>query len=103
MKSYKQWSANDRVRMSKLSKKAIADGEIPKPAKCNRCGRKEGEVTMQYHNHDYSHPTDHLEPVCKGCHFMLHKRFSEPVKSAEYFERLWLKRYKENINDPSNR
>lgn len=95
MKSYKKWSAEDRLAMAKISKEAIANGEIPsaKELNCNRCGRREPEVTMQYHNHDYSHPTQFLEAVCKGCHYMLHKRFSEPNQSAEYFERLWLRKF----------
>lgn len=101
MKAYKQWSASDRTAMAKVSKQLIADGVIP-PAielSCNRCGRKHPEVTMHYHNHDYSHPIDFLEAVCKGCHYMLHKRFSEPVKSAEYFEKLWLRRFKEGVDE----
>jgi hypothetical protein len=88
MKSYKGWSPAERTAMDKLMKKAIAEGEIPPPTVCNRCKQDKGII--QYHSHDYSHPTKYLEPLCWRCHMMTHRRFSNPLEVCEYFEEVWL-------------
>ena len=94
MKAYKKWSPKERLQSLRKSKKAIEMGEIPPPTKCNRCGKTKGRI--EYHNHNYSHPTQYLEAVCAPCHRMLHRRFKDPLLVAEYFETMWLRRFKEN-------
>ena len=67
----------------KLTKAAIASGEIPKPHKCNRCGQTQGII--DYHNEDYSHPTKFLEQLCFVCHMIHHSERRNPVGRKNYF------------------
>lgn len=92
MNDYKQWSATERQKSLALTNKAIANGEIPSPTKCNRCTATHKK--MHYHNHDYSDHIKYLEAVCITCHRMLHRRFKDPLTVCEYFEQLWLMKHK---------
>lgn len=47
---------------------------IPNCKTCSVCG---GTNTIHYHCEDYLRPLD-ARPICKSCHFALHKRFSQP-------------------------
>lgn len=77
MKDYKnefgEWTERERLASLKLTKKAIADGEIPDPRElgCRVCGKKTGRI--DYHNWNYNHPTKYLEAMCQGCHTMYHR------------------------------
>ena len=73
MKRFKNWSAAERRKSGEKTYEAIQKGKIPKPSKCNRCGQTEGII--DYHNHDYSHPTKFLEQMCVRCHMMYHSVF----------------------------
>lgn len=64
------WSPAERMASLKKTKEAIAKGIIPPATKCNRCGQTRGII--QYHNHDYSSPTEFLEALCWRCHMMFH-------------------------------
>jgi hypothetical protein len=70
MKKYKQWTESERRKSLYKTRKAIAEGLIEKPKKCNRCGRTRG---VKYHNHDYSDPIKYLEPLCSRCHLKEHR------------------------------
>jgi hypothetical protein len=83
MKSYKGWSAEQRMESFRKTMKAIEDGVIPKAHTCNRCGQKEGII--QYHNEDYSDPIKYLEMLCWRCHMMHHSKKRNPEAVANYF------------------
>lgn len=93
MKDYKQWTASERQKSHRLLKKAISDGDVPEPTKCNRCDVSYSIRKIQYHTHDYSHPTKFIEPVCIICHRKIHK-LSTDSKEIAYFEQLWLMKHK---------
>jgi hypothetical protein len=71
MRDYKEWTGKERLASLKKTKTAIAEGIIPPPTKCNRCGKTTGRI--DYHNHDYSDPIKYLEQICQGCHTRLHR------------------------------
>lgn len=79
----RKFSPQERKASSVKSRKAVADGEIPKPEKCNRCGQTEGYVS--YHNHDYAHHTKYLECLCWRCHAMWHSKHFAPRAVEAYF------------------
>jgi len=81
---YKQWTGAQRAAMAQKTKAAREAGEIPYPSKCNRCGQVEGII--QYHNHDYSHPTKFLEELCWRCHMVHHSRYINPQACIDYWE-----------------
>ena len=87
MKSYKGWSAAQRGASYKKTKEAIERGEIPPPTKCNRCGQTQGII--QYHNHDYSHPTKYLEMLCWRCHMILHSIRRAPYAVNDYWSEMF--------------
>jgi hypothetical protein len=84
MRSYKQWSGEERLASLKKTKAAISRGEIPPATKCQRCNQTKGII--QYHNHDYSDPIKYLEPLCWRCHMMLHSEHRWPDAVKRYFE-----------------
>lgn len=84
MKSYKGWTAAQRSASLRKTKAAIEAGEIPPPTKCNRCGQTQGII--HYHNHDYSHPTEHLEALCWRCHMVHHSKRRAPYACIDYWE-----------------
>jgi hypothetical protein len=87
--NYKQWSGAERDRSYRLTVKAIKAGEIP-PATdlgCNRCKQTEGII--HYHNHDYSHPTKYLEPLCWRCHMILHSIRRNPEAVNDYWSEIF--------------
>jgi len=86
MKSYKGWTAEQRMESLKKTKAAIRRGEIPPPTKCNRCGQTEGII--QYHNENYNHPTKYLEPLCWRCHMVLHSEHRAPEACKKYWEEI---------------
>jgi hypothetical protein len=73
MRDYKQWTAKERLASLKLTKKAIAEGVIPSPKDCSRCGKSSKQGVIDYHNPDYSDPVKYLIPFCRGCHVKLHR------------------------------
>lgn len=84
MKSYKGWTKEQRLASLKLTKAAIARGEIPPAKKCNRCGQTQGII--QYHNEDYSHPTKYLESLCQRCHLVHHSARRAPEACKRYWD-----------------
>jgi hypothetical protein len=70
MKRYRGWTGKERLKSLHKTRKAIEDGLIPKPKKCNRCGGTRG---VRYHNRDYSDPTKYLEALCTRCHLKEHR------------------------------
>lgn len=84
MASYKGWTAEQRLASLKLTKAAIASGEMPKPTKCEICGQDKGII--QYHNEDYSHPTKYLRQMCWRCHMIHHSAHFAPVQAKVYFD-----------------
>jgi hypothetical protein len=88
--NYKQWSSAERDAMYRHTVKAIQNGEIPHAADlgCNRCKQTEGII--HYHNHDYSHPTKYLEPLCWRCHMILHSIKRNPEAVNDYWTSIFL-------------
>ena len=87
--SYKQWSEAERNASFRKTKKAIADGDIP-PAKvlgCNRCKQTKGVI--DYHNHNYDHPTKYLEALCYTCHMVHHNFHNNPQGCMDYWDRVF--------------
>jgi hypothetical protein len=84
MKSYKGWTGEERTRSLKKTNEAIRKGIILPAKKCNRCGQEEGII--HYHNHDYSDPIKHLEPLCWRCHMILHSEHRAPEACRSYWE-----------------
>jgi len=82
-KDGRRFSPEQRKASAKLTKAAVARGEIPKAEKCNRCGQTEGYVS--YHNHDYASPTEFLESLCFRCHIVYHSEHFAPKECAAYF------------------
>lgn len=84
MSSYKGWTGEERLKSLALTKKAIADGVIPKPTVCEWCGQDKGII--QYHNENYSHPTKYLKSLCWRCHMIHHSRHFAPEQCKAYFD-----------------
>lgn len=70
----------------RLTKKAIAEGVIPKATVCNRCGQDQGIV--MYHNHDYSDPIKYLESLCWRCHMVIHSEHINKEACDKYWEEI---------------
>lgn len=83
MRDYKGWTHAQRMASLYKTKKAIAQGIIPPPTVCNRCGQTEGLI--DYHNHDYSDPIIFLEPLCYRCHMVLHCEYRAPEICMKYW------------------
>lgn len=84
MKHYKKWTPKERRASYQKTKKAIREGVIPPPTKCNRCGQTEGII--HYHNHDYSDPIKYLEPLCWRCHLIFHSKRRNPEACEAYWK-----------------
>lgn len=89
MKSYthedgRTWTGSQRMDSYKKTKLAIAKGEIPPATVCDRCKQDKGLIA--YHNHDYDHPTQHLEALCWRCHMMHHSQHFAPLQVNHYFD-----------------
>ncbi|MGI6423084.1 MAG: hypothetical protein ACOX0X_00490 [Candidatus Dojkabacteria bacterium] len=72
MKEYRNITAKERLESLKLTKKAIKEGIIQIPSKCQLCGKTTGRI--DYHNETYKSPTENLYQICQGCHTRWHKR-----------------------------
>lgn len=59
--------------------RAVEDGRLVKPEKCERCGRP--SPNLQAHHEDYSRPLD-VEWVCEPCHKQHHKEAREAMNEA---------------------
>ena len=90
MRDYKGWTSAQRSASLQATKKAIELGEIPSSEKlgCHRCKQKVGVI--DYHNHNYSHPTKYLEPLCYSCHMVVHNFHNNPQGCMEYWEKVWM-------------
>jgi len=83
MKKWKRWSGEQRLASLKLTKEAIARGEITAtPPKCEACGQDKG--ILQWHNTNYDHPVDHLKGLCWRCHMVEHSEHFAPKQVQEY-------------------
>lgn len=83
MNDYNGVSGKQRLASWELTKKAMASGEIPYPAKCEICGKTAGRI--DYHNETYSSPTKDLLQICQGCHMRWHKRSLANRSFIKYF------------------
>lgn len=82
MKDYNGFTGNQRNKVATIIRKAINNGKIQPPQKCDICGQNEGQ--MHYHLEDYSKPLENLKPICVGCHMRLHIRFEYPNLWKKY-------------------
>lgn len=79
---YNGYSAQERDYKLKVSKRLIRKGELPPAAgPCMLCN--DPDVSVEYHDEDYSEPFIWEPPallcLCRSCHRnKLHKRFSNP-------------------------
>lgn len=89
MRSYYQWTPEQRMEGEKLVKEAIASGKLPDPntQPCVICGKQYG--ARHYHQEDYT-PENIVENsmcVCAACHREIHLRWWHPEKYREYMTR----------------
>lgn len=83
MNNYKQFSAAQREATANQTKKLISEGKWPaRPTKCAHCGQDKG--ILEWHNEDYSHPTDFLVGVCFRCHMIVFHSYHNPVEVEAY-------------------
>jgi len=89
MAGFRKWTEEQRNASYRKTVLAIKNGEIPKAAElgCNRCKQKEGIV--EYHNNNYDHPTDYLEPLCYTCHMVLHMAHKFPTATNDYWSAIF--------------
>lgn len=78
LSNYKKWTGKQREASYKITKKAMKDGVIPYPTKCNRCGQTEGRI--DYHSENYDDPINGLEPLCMRCHLKHHREYNKLLK-----------------------
>lgn len=78
LSNYKKWTGKEREASYKITKKAISDGIIPPPTKCNRCGQTEGRI--DYHSENYDDPINGLEQLCMKCHLRHHREYNKSIK-----------------------
>jgi hypothetical protein len=78
LSNYKKWTGKEREASYKITKKAMKDGIIPYPTKCNRCGQTEGRI--DYHSENYDDPINGLEPLCMKCHLRHHREYNKSIK-----------------------
>lgn len=64
-----------RNRANYRAEKAIKEGTINKPDKCEICGK---EVKLLAHHKDYTLPLDVMF-VCQPCHKVIHKTFKSEI------------------------
>lgn len=83
LKNYNGFDHKQRMTGSKIVDKAIEDGLVPPPLRCERCGQAEG--LLVYHVEDYSPERilDNLEALCGRCHDMIHR--ARPVEKQEAY------------------
>ena len=70
-----RWEARNqhKKRAHGAVAKAVRDGRLDKPERCERCGRKPPPRRLHAHHHDYSKPLD-VEWVCTRCHGIEHRK-----------------------------
>jgi len=67
-KSYvKRAGPREKELARDLLKKAVKDGRVKKPKRCDRCKEKKRPYQLEGHHHDYSKPLD-IEWLCRPCH-----------------------------------
>ena len=82
LSNYKKWTGKEREASYKITKKAMKDGTLPMPTKCNRCGQTEGRI--DYHSENYDDPINGLESICMKCHLCLHREYNKSLKKDEF-------------------
>ena len=104
MKSFRKWSAADRERSLKLTKKAMSMGLLSAPTKCRCCGQTEGILHTHNKNYDVTLSLvpkmidgtatpeevamvkEVLVPLCWRCHMVYHSKHRNPEAYARYFD-----------------
>jgi hypothetical protein len=73
-RSYNGYTGADRIRGWQIVRVAQRMGLLDRPRACSVCGR-----TSHLHHHSelYGRPLL-AQPICKSCHFHLHRRFPQP-------------------------
>ena len=62
-----------KLKANALLRQAVRRGEISKPDRCEKCGRRpHGEIELQGHHPDYSKPLE-VRWLCNSCHGMMHE------------------------------
>lgn len=79
-KPYNGFSAQFRSATAGISRARRGAGEAEfaqcrAATPCAGCG---GHYKVAYHGEDYGSPRDSRIPLCKGCHRMVHQRFTRP-------------------------
>jgi hypothetical protein len=82
MNDYKGVTAAERIASLKITQKAIKEGIIPKPVKCQLCGKTTGRI--DYHSETYKSPTEGLLQICQGCHMRWHNRNRYPESFCRF-------------------
>lgn len=82
LKTYNGFNDKQRMKGDRIIKKAVREGKVPPPTKCERCGQTEGRI--DYHVEDYSPERilDNLEAVCGRCHYYIHREMPQEKKDA---------------------
>ena len=80
MREYNGFSDKERDRVGRQQAKAIRNGEIPAPHRCELCLASPGPEKMQIHNEDYARAFGDMHPICLTCHRALHNRFTNPSR-----------------------
>jgi hypothetical protein len=69
--------ANQRRLASIDLNRAVRDGRVVKPAKCEQCGTEPGtnrDDCLHGHHTDYRRPLD-VTWLCRGCHMEKHRQY----------------------------
>ncbi len=74
LKDYNGYTGDERIRAWQFGWWCDAMGIKEKATRCDICGSTQG---VQYHSEDY-YSIFSAPSVCKGCHYVLHRRFREP-------------------------
>ena len=83
MRTYKGFTSEQRMASHRKLMKMVAAGEAPKAERCQACGQTEGII--DYHNADYSHPSDHVVHLCFRCHMVVHCSHIDPDAAMVYW------------------
>jgi hypothetical protein len=86
LQDYNGYSGKDRNRVAMLQRKAIYEGTLPPPTKCEICGQTDGGIL--YHNEDYDEAIKGAHQLCIECHLRLHARQFKPNTWHNYLAKI---------------
>lgn len=61
-----------RLKANAILRQAVNRGEIVRPGKCEKCGRRPHMTVLNGHHPDYSKPLD-VQWLCDSCHGIVHE------------------------------